>query len=526
MNTYSMSGGLDILKKQNCVKDGKRKMSEMREEKIVIIGGGIAGLTAGIYARLAGFKAQIFEKNAIPGGECIGWNRKGYHIDNCIHWLTGTRKDTEMYKVWKTTGALSDDTEYAKVDAFYSSSYQGQTVTLWNDLDKTQKELIAISPEDEDEIKKFIQNVEYSKQCLFPAGKPMEMWGIKDYIEMGKNMMDFPKVMKEFGKISLEEYAKRFHSPLLQKMICDYLPPSYAAYSFLVSYATMADGNGKIPMGASLQMSLRMEKRFKELGGEIFYNQSISKIRVEKKRATGIELSDGRFVDADIVIPTVDTHVLFHKLLSEDYMPKELKEAYKEPAKYPVTSGFQVAYALDLELAPGETLFLEIDPLKVGAGKFNRMYVKSYEYDGIFNKDGKTVLQTCITQTDADFEYWKSLSSEQYKAEKEKMIAEVTKRIEVARPEMKGKLEFLDAWTPVTYERYCNAYHGSYMSFVTTPNGKQIKMKGQLKGIDNLYVAGQWTNSPGGLPVAAASGKFAIQRILKKQKRNIFIDQA
>ncbi|MBE6846253.1 MAG: NAD(P)/FAD-dependent oxidoreductase, partial [Ruminococcus sp.] len=53
-----------------------------------------------------------------------------------------------------------------------------------------------------------------------------------------------------------------------------------------------------------------------------------------------------------------------------------------------------------------------------------------------------------------------------------------------------------------------------------TPAGKQIKMKGQLKGIRNLYVAGQWTNSPGGLPVAVASGKFAVQRILKKQKRN------
>ena len=56
----------------------------------------------------------------------------------------------------------------------------------------------------------------------------------------------------------------------MQKMICDYLPKEYAAYSFLVSYATMADGNGNIPMGASLQMSLRMEKRFKDLGGKIY----------------------------------------------------------------------------------------------------------------------------------------------------------------------------------------------------------------------------------------------------------------
>ena len=47
------------------------------KEKVIVIGAGIAGLTAGIYALKAGFDVEIYEKNAIPGGECIGWNRKG-----------------------------------------------------------------------------------------------------------------------------------------------------------------------------------------------------------------------------------------------------------------------------------------------------------------------------------------------------------------------------------------------------------------------------------------------------------------
>ena len=498
-------------------------MRETKKEKVIIIGGGIAGLSAGIYALLAGFDAEIYEKNAIPGGECIGWNRKGYHIDNCIHWLTGTKKGTELYDVWKTVGALDDNMEYASIDSFYTSTFDGQKVTLWNDLNRTQEELLALSPEDEEEIKKFIQYVEYSKQCLFPAKKPMEMWGVKDYINMGKTMMDFPKVMKEFGAISLEEYSKRFKHPLLQRMICDYLPKSYCAYSFLVSYATMADGNGNIPMGASLQMSLRMEKKYKDMGGRICYNKGVKKIEIEQKRATGIELEDGSFVEGDYVIPTVDTHLLFNKLLSNEYMLKELHEAYDAPTAYPATSGFQVAFAVDTSINEGETVFIDMEPLSVGSRSFDRMYVKSYAYDPVFVKDGKTVIQTCITQVDEDYEFWKSLSDAEYKETKERLSEEVKIRIEKAFPKFAGNIEFLDAWTPLTYERYCNAYHGSYMSFVTTPKGKQIKMKGQLKGIKNLYVAGQWTNSPGGLPVAVASGKFAIQRILKKQRRSIEI---
>lgn len=493
------------------------------KEKIVIIGGGIAGLTAGIYALKAGFDADIYEKNATPGGECTGWNRKGYHIDNCIHWLTGTKKGTQMYDLWKEVGALSDDTEYAKVEAFYTSTHDGKSVTLWNDLKRTEKELIEASPEDEAEIKKFIQYVEYSKQCLFPAAKPMEMWGIKDYIAMGKDMADVSKVMKEYSKISVGEYAQRFKSSLLRKMICDYLPKEYCAYSLMVSYATMADGNGNIPMGASLRMSLRMEKKFKELGGKIYYNSGVDHIILGEKRADGIMLENGTVVNADYVIPTVDPNLLFNRFIPVKYMPKEFKRAYDNPRDYPAISGFQIAYAVSEDYNRGETVFVDIEPLKVGNRTFDRMYVKAYGYDPLFVKDGRQVIQTDISQTDEDYEYWKGLSEVQYRAEKEKLTAEISDRIVKNFPELEGDLEVLDCWTPLTYERYCNVYHGSYMSFVSTPAGKQIRSKGRIKGIKNLYMAGQWTGSTGGLPVAAASGKFAIQRLLKDKGRNINI---
>jgi Phytoene dehydrogenase and related proteins len=113
--------------------------------------------------------------------------------------------------------------------------------------------------------------------------------------------------------------------------MCDYLPKEYCAYAFLVSYATMADGNGGVPMGASLQMTLRMEKRFKDLGGKIYYNKGVEKFELGKKCVSGIRFEDGSVAKADYVIPTVDTHLLFNKFLPQSYMPKELKVAYDSP---------------------------------------------------------------------------------------------------------------------------------------------------------------------------------------------------
>lgn len=491
--------------------------------KVIVIGGGIAGLAAGIYALKAGYQAEIYEKNPVVGGECMGWNRKGYHIDNCIHWLTGTDSSTKLWEVWKTVGAIDENTEYANTSRFYTSRLGDKEVTLWNDLDKTERELIEAAPEDEAEIRKFIQHVRYAESCVIPSDKPLDMMGIKDYIAMGKDMADFPKVMKEYGKISCGDLAKRFKSPVMQKLMADYLPADYTAYSLLVSYATMTSGNGNIPLKGSLAMSLRIASRFKEMGGVMHSNTPVKRIVVENKKATGIELMDGTIVRADAVISAVDTDFLFGRLISRDYMPKDLKKAYENRKAYPVTSGFQVAYAIDSDFSGEDTIFFDCEPLQIGTNSFTRMSVKSYAYDKSFAPEGKTVLQANVIQSDSDYLFWESLSEEQYKAKKEELSAELTKRIVAQFPELDGRIELLDCWTPLTYNRYCNAYHGSYMGFVTTVGNKQMRFKGVVKGIDNLYVAGQWVMNPGGLPIAVVSGKFAVQRILRKQKRSIEI---
>jgi hypothetical protein len=58
------------------------------------------------------------------------------------------------------------------------------------------------------------------------------------------------------------------------------------------------------------------------------------------------------------------------------------------------------------------------------------------------------------------------------------------------------------------------------MSFITRKNVKSFHVKGTVTGLFNVFVASQWIMAPGGLPVAAAAGKFAVQRILKEEKRD------
>ena len=126
---------------------------------VLILGGGVAGLSAGIYSLMNGHSVTICEQHTIVGGNLTGWNRKGYHIDNCIHWLTGTNPNSGLYKMWEELGALGDDIKIIQSDKLYTYEKDGKNVSLWRDIDKTVDEMLAIAPEDEKRIRKFGNNV-------------------------------------------------------------------------------------------------------------------------------------------------------------------------------------------------------------------------------------------------------------------------------------------------------------------------------------------------------------------------------
>lgn len=492
-------------------------------KKIVIIGGGIAGMTAGVLLQKAGFTTEIYEKNTLPGGQCTGWKREGYFIDNCIHWLTGTRPGSALHELWKEIGALGDDVELYKKEMFFSSKLNGQTLTFWRDKERTRREMLALSPEDEMEINKLIDYVSMAETMTVPVEKPFDSMNLIDYMKLGMSMKEMGKVMKEYGNKGIHELAMRYKHPLIQRAIIDYMPSGYQAYAFLVSYGTVTGGNGDIPKGGSLAMSLRIAEKYKEYGGVIHTNSNVEKIILNKDKAAGILLQGGMEAEADYVICACDTDYTFRKLLPEVYMPKGLKKMYTSRVKYPVSSGFQIAYAVDgvFSELTGTKIF-SCSEMIVGSKKVRSMSIQSYDYEPDFAPEGKMVLQTNFSQSEDDYKYWESLyaDKEAYNTRKNEIAEQARERVIAEYPFLDEKIRVIDVWSPMTYARYCNSYRGAYMSFVVTKQAKSITVPGVVKGIDNVLLASQWLMGPGGLPTAAAMGKFAAWRIIKKEEKN------
>lgn len=492
----------------------------MSKQKVAIIGAGVSGLSAGIHALQAGYNVTVYEKNRMPGGECTGWNRQGYHIDNCIHFLVGCNKGEKLQELWTNVGVLNDDITLYREPYFYGMELDDKKLYLWRDLERARKEFLEIAPEDEKELNLFFDCVK-GAECIKPPCEmsPAHMNPIQ-FMKMGMSMMDAGKANSTYGKETLEEFCCRFKNPYIKALFGNYFNNSFIALTFVTSYAFYTCNTVSIPEGGSTGMINRMVSKLTSLGGSIEYGVEIVKANIIDKKMQYLETSDGKRIVADNFIWCADPHKLFYEMVGESYLDKNLKYMYENSNGYTGTTGYQAAFGIDscddMNLPEGSMIF-PCDTYVVAGKEHDFCGIRVYDYDTTLFPRDKRVIQCNLLQTEEDYLYWKTLKQnpEEYNQEKLRVAEELKARVEKQYPQLKDKLILLGTYSPVTFTTWCGAYKGAYMSFNVLKGYKSKYVKSNVKGIGNLFLGSQWIQNSGGLPIAASSGKFAVQVMQK-----------
>ena len=487
-------------------------------KKIIIIGAGIAGMTAGIYGRLSGLDTEIYEMHSIPGGECTGWNRGEYHFDGCIHWLMGCNPKTKLNGMWHDTGVLDESTGVFNHEYFYRVEENGRFLNMYSDINRLEGHLLELSPEDEVMIRETCKAVRAFRVMEMPVDRPMDMMTKMDIVKMIFKMLPVMSQMKKYDSMSIDEFSSKFRHPLIRRAFSSVVPGKYRTTSLLVTLASLDTGDSAWPMGGSLAVSKRMEKRYLSLGGKIFYKARVDKVLVRDGKAAGIKLTDGREVYGDYVISAADGYSTLFDMLDGKYLDEKLKTLYTDRETYPIYTAVQVSVgvACDLSNQPHALYFKPSRAIDTGGSIHEIMPMRHFCYDPAMAPEGKSVITSMMA---ADFDWWKEkyADPEAYRREKERIAEEVCAAIEERFPEVRGKIEKVDVATPMTYVRYCSAWRGAWMSWMGTPKASVRYLPGNLPGLSGFYMAGQWTLPPGGLPGAALAGRWVIHRICKAE---------
>lgn len=495
----------------------------MAERKtIVIIGGGISGLSAGIYAEQHGFHAVIVEKHFIPGGFCTGWDRKGFHIDGCIHWLTGTKENTYLNEMWKQLGAFKGEEDILQLDTWGSFNYNGSVVPFYRDLEKAEKTWNEISPEDKKMIHKFFKIVKDFCKVELPLDLPVSMIPLKRLIGLGLKVFSvWPSYLGSMHQTT-ESFAKKFKHPALRFALENVQPGPGNLFSMVYSYSSVVIGDGGIPKGGSKAMALRMADRFTELGGTLLLSSPVNKVIIENNKAKGIELVNGRKIYGDYVVSCLDPNYTLNRLLLGQYSLPLFSKKISNPELYPTPSCVLLGYSIDKSINVPTPYSFKCEPFYVGGQYIDHITVRPYTYDKEFDRGNKTSMTVLLDQYNFNYDFWKKLRKNptEYQKYKEDIAKAVTSRIIKHIPEIKDSIECLDVATPITLNRFTNSTRGAYMGFLFTHKKPMFAYNGRVPKLKNFYLSGQWLQAPGGLPLAMTNGKFAIQRICKKEKLN------
>ncbi len=479
-------------------------------KKVIIIGGGVAGLTAGIYGQLSGLDCTIVEKNSFVGGNLTGWERERHSIDNCMHWLTGTHKKSSLHRIWETVGMLGDGIELCRPEAFGSFEVGGRRISLWRDPDRTLSEMLshAASTADVRESKHFIAAVK-------AFGR----------IQIGETLgaTALPHFLR-YRALSLGELASRFQDPLLKSMIQDLFTPELSALSLIFAYGAFCFGNADLPYGGSKQASERMSDRFLSLGGRLITGVQAEKIVLSGRRAVGVKLADDMTLPCDAVICACDPFFAFEHLLPKKYMPTRLRRARDDEQNIPIFSALHAAFSCDdLTSLPKNTVIIDIPTFDLDGRRLTRIAVKPYTDRLLPQPDGRAVLQVMIFLSNSEARRWISASKdkEAYKKVKERFGRAMASRIIARYPELRSSLKLLDVWTPASYVHYFHATDGAFMSFAMKP-GRALRyhLPSHIRGLKNVRIATQWQRSPGGLPIAARAALMAVKTLVDRKKRS------
>ncbi len=491
------------------------------EKKIIIIGGGIAGLSAGCYGRMNGYGTEIFEMHTVPGGVCTGWVRNGYTFDGCLHWLTGSASTSPLYRMWQELGAIQGK-KVTNHEAFcHVVTPSGRRLILWSNMDRLFEELKAIGPEDAPLLEQLKADAGTLGLMKMQLGAPRPVSLFKK-MQMLRKYKPVISVFRRYAGMDVESLTARFKSPGLREVFPLIIPLEDFPALYVLSLFQGLDANeAGWPEGGSLALAKSIEKRYRELGGILRLGARVAQIVVENDRAVGVRLEDGSEHRADLVISAADGRATLFGLLKGKYLTPALRKLYETLPLYKPLMQVSFGVRRDLSAEPRLITYGFAPPARFGQTEAPFVFLNNYSFDPTMAPAGCSTVSVCFWSS---FDCWQKLYQDRlrYHEEKKRVREDATRWLESIYPGIGVDIEVVDVATPMTTARYTGNYRASYEGWRPTPRTIQTRIPTTLPRLKGFSMVGQWTRPFAGLPTVAMDGRNAVE-VLCHQDGKAFV---
>jgi phytoene dehydrogenase-like protein len=481
----------------------------------------MAGLSAGCYARMNGYKATILEMHSIPGGLCTAWTRKGYTFDISMHMLTGSRSGA-FHEMWRELGVMENrrfhyHTEMCSIES------GSRRLSLCTDPKRLEEQLLSLSPADAELTREFVRLVCGPNMMAATNLKPAELSGLSDFLRMTFAILPLLGTFRRYGKQTIQKFAGRFQDPFLREAIRMTIDgPGWPMARFpmagLAGFFKSSVSEAGVPTGGSQRVALTIAERYKKLGGELRLKTRVAGVLVENNRAVGVKLADGTETRADEVIWAGDGHTLIFEMLGGRYMDDRIRRMYDEWIPVRPVVHVCLGVARDMSKEPARVSFELDQPITVAGEERKWLSVLHHSFDPTMAPAGKAAVEVWYP---CRYEYWQELENDRprYEAEKERIADLTITELDWRWPGFRAQVEVVDVPTPATYVRYTGNWQASPDGWYITVDNMRTNPLRALPGLAGLHMAGQWTAPFTGTVIAALTGRQVVQLLCRQDRR-------
>jgi phytoene dehydrogenase-like protein len=475
------------------------------DKHVAIVGGGLAGLSAGCYARASGFRTTIIEHNASLGGVCTAWPRGEYTIDGCIHWLTGG-PFSRLYEELGIVPAVA----LKPIDRWltWRNGFAGGAIDVTRDLDSLSRDLLALTIDDAPELAKVMEGARRFGEMVPPGidqAPELATWAeqFRKFRELRASM----GLLVHFRK-PVEEWAEdHIRSVMLRRFFTSLVPEGAPALLVLMVLGYLERSYLSRPVGGTGRFRDALIATYARLGGESVLGATVDEILVKDGRARGVGLADGAQIDADAVISTSNTPETVFRLLGGRFGASETIDRMNRWRMFQPIVLASFGVAAPLTGLPGMVLVDGIPPFEIGGAHSDRLYLRICNDDPALAPLDHAVVQAMLP---TDYEWWARCAGG-YPRAKEEAARVALAQIEHVVPGIAERVRVTDVATPLTYWHKTRSWRGAYEGWMPNASSLFGHVRKTLPGLECFYMAGQWVEPGGGVPMALMSGRQAVQ---------------